>query len=114
MLCTQVEQLVPQLLPDVAEEAISLDRIMGAITEWDLPMEREGGWLQQQLQQRQRGTGSIRDDIRRFEKFIDFLELSQDRFELDEFQHKFSVSYCFIPINIIFNLIFILCNSMAL
>ena len=91
-LCTQVEQLVPQLVPGVAEESITLERIMGALTEWDLPLGREGGWLQQQLQQRERGTGSIRDNIRRFSKFISFMELGQDHFGLNEFEHKFSVS----------------------
>ena len=81
----QVEHIVPKLLPELTEDEITPDKILTELSYHGvLQLETREGWLYAQVEEQERGAGSLRDDIRRFAKFITWLELNLTYFGLED------------------------------
>ena len=86
-----MELTIPKVLPGIQEEAITPDKIITELTEVDLAIEAPDGWLATQLRDQERGASYIRDDVRRFGRFIQWLELKLNRFSLEDQRPKMTV-----------------------
>ena len=90
------------VLPGIQKEVITADRIITELTEVDLAIEAPDGWLASQLRDQERGASYIRDDVRRFSRFIQWLELNLDRFGLEDQRPKMAVCNQFSQISLAF------------
>ena len=82
------------LLPGVHDGAVSPSRILAELSAPELEMEQEDGWLAQELARGERGATGLRDELRRFRRFIGWIDLSLTLWGLEEAQVKMPVRAC--------------------
>lgn len=92
----QVQELVPQVLPGVPTNTVSPERLINALSAPELAMERTGGWLDDQMRSKLRGSDSLKTELRCLRSFVEWMGLHLSRWGLDSLRDKMPVSEIFL------------------
>ena len=93
MTDSQVEVLVPVVLPDVPSAAVTADKVLLALSQPELPCEGADGWIAVQLRDQVRGATSISEDVRKLQRFVGWLDISLERFGIETERPRMTVSW---------------------
>ncbi|KAF0304914.1 hypothetical protein FJT64_023351 [Amphibalanus amphitrite] len=75
--------LVPVILPDLPSQSVTPQRVLLALSSEELACEGSDGWMTAQLEQQQRTASSLKEDVRRFRRFVGWIDISLERFGLE-------------------------------
>ncbi|KAF0293289.1 hypothetical protein FJT64_008817 [Amphibalanus amphitrite] len=74
--------LVPVTLPDLPSQSVTPQRVVLALSSDELACEGSDGWLAAQVDDQQRTASSLKD-VRRFRRFLGWIDISLERFDLE-------------------------------
>ncbi|KAF0299738.1 hypothetical protein FJT64_003438 [Amphibalanus amphitrite] len=88
-----VEMLVPVILPDLPSQSVTPQRVLLALSSEKLACEGRDGWMTAQLEQQQRTASSLKEDVRRFRRFVGWIDISLERFGLEHERPRMTSDY---------------------